>query len=109
MLASSKRISRRDFKKILENKGIFVVYNKLGTLKYLPSQSIMFAVVTSSKHERSAVVRNKVRRRIYSLVQELKPSIQGVFYVAKSSYQLSFQETKDLIIDVFTKAQKRTQ
>lgn len=109
MLPSQNRISRRDFKEILENKGVFVVYNRLGTLKYLSKTPYKLSVVTSSKHEKSAVARNKVRRRIYTLFREAQKPIQGVFYVAKSSYRLPLSDVKRLLYELLTKTQTTAQ
>lgn len=106
MLPSYARLSRSEFENILKNKDILVVYNKLGTLKYLKSSSKKVAVVTSSKHSKSAVVRNKARRRIYTLFGQVQNPIQGVVYVAKSSYTLSFDETKQLFLDLIAKTAK---
>lgn len=108
MLPSIERVPRSEFQNILENKDILVIYNKLGTLKYVPIAPKILSVVTSSKHEKKAVLRNKLRRRIYSLAQTLPIPIQGIFYVAKSSYSLSFPEIKTLFNELLTKAQKTT-
>lgn len=109
MLPSNQRFKRQEFTDFLLNKGIFVVFNRLGTLKYLPSPaSRRFAVVTSSKHEKKAVSRNKLRRRVYSLVKALPVPIEGVLYVSKQSYTLTYDEVKNLFNDLYTKAQKTT-
>jgi ribonuclease P protein component len=110
MLPSNKRFSRSEFSQFLTNKGIFVVFNRLGTLKYtIPSKITRFAVVTSSKNEKKAVSRNKLRRRVYSLVNSLSVPLQGVLYVSKQSYTLTYDEVKSLFNDLYTKAQKTTQ
>ena len=108
MLPSKQRLSRVEFQKILTNKGIFVIFNKLGTLKYIPSSKPACSVVTSSKGEKRAVVRNKLRRRIYSIFGAQNPAIQGILYVSKQSYGMDYQEIRTLFNDLLTKAQKNT-
>lgn len=109
MLPSQQRFSRSEFSNFLTNKGILVVYNKLGTFKYLPTpQTTQFAVVTSSKHEKKAVLRNKLRRRVYALVGGSKTSLQGILYTSKQAYTLTYPEVTTLFNELRTKAQKHT-
>lgn len=105
-MPSSQRFSRQDFKKFLENKGIFVVFNRLGTFKYLPATKMQISVVTSSKAQKSAVRRNKVRRRIYETLRAQKPQIQGIVYVSKQSYDLTYTELKTLLEDLVARTSK---
>lgn len=104
MLPSKERLPRREFKEILENKGLIVIFNKLGTLKYLPSLKTKLSIITSGKHEKSAVKRNKLRRRLYTLFRGMK--VQGLLYTAKNAYTLSFDELKRLTNDLSTKSTK---
>ncbi len=106
MLPSPERFSRQKFTEFLGNKGIFVVFNRLGTLKFLPSAGTTFSVVTSSKAEKKAVIRNRLRRRIYAVVQSQKPRIQGIVYVSKQSYSFSYDDIKTLTTDLLAKAHK---
>jgi ribonuclease P protein component len=109
MLPSKERFSRLEFSNFLENKGILVVYNRLGTLKYLPiSPTTRFSVITSSKHEKKAVARNKFRRRVYSLVHKAQLPLHGVLYTAKQSYSLTYPEITHLFNELLTKSQKNT-
>lgn len=106
MLPSKARFSRSQFSDFLAHKGISVVFNRLGTLKYLPSPSTQLSVVTSSKAAKKAVDRNKLRRRIYTAVSSSKPLIQGIVYAAKQSYGFSHDEVKSLTLDLLAKASK---
>ncbi len=106
MTAAAKRLSRREFTNILENKDILVVYNKLGTLKYLPSAQKAISIVTSSKHEKKAVVRNKLRRRVYTLFHTSPINICGVLYTSKLSFTLSYTEVQSLFYELLKKTQK---
>lgn len=104
MLPSKERLSRREFKEILENKGLFVIFNNIGTLKYIPSNTTKLSIITSTKHQKSAVKRNTLRRRLYTLFRGMK--IQGVLYTAKNAYTLNFEELKRYVYDLSTKIAK---
>ena len=108
MLPSRARLSRRQFTEFLENKGFLTVFNQLGTFKYTQHTGTSFSVVTSSKHEKKAVLRNKLRRRIYATISITKPQVQGILYVSKQSYTFSYPQIKNLVHDLLAKAQKNT-
>lgn len=106
MLPSNERLTRREITEILSNKGIFVVYNQLGTLKYNISTKPGLSVVTSGKHEKTAVKRNKIRRRIYTLFRSHKENIRGVMYISKNSYTLQYSEIQKLFHGLLAKISK---
>lgn len=107
MLPKTERLSRAQFSEILENKGFLTIYNRLGTLKYIPSGTKQaLSVVTSSKYEKKAVIRNKLRRRLYSLFGKEKSEIMGIFYTAKGSYTLSYLEIQTLFNELLKKTAK---
>ncbi len=101
MLPSKKRLTREQFNIVTKSPAIKTVYNRLGTFKYLPIKGGI-SVVTSGKNEKSAVVRNRLRRRIFSLITKHTP-FSGVLYVSKQSYRYSFEEIKSLYNDLFKK------
>jgi ribonuclease P protein component len=105
MLPSQKRLSRLEFDQFLK-KDHQVVFNRLGTLKYQGEKGLKVSIVTSSKHEKSAVLRNKLRRRLYSLFRLHSPSLYGVFYVSKHAYTMEYNEIKDLYNDLLKKTTK---
>ncbi len=96
MLPSKQRLSRQQVTDLLKNPEIKVVFNRIGTLKYVKNlENKRFTVVTSSKNQKKAVLRNKVRRQLYSLVpQGENPSFIGIFYVSKGIYNMSFIDIK---------------
>lgn len=68
-----------------------------------------FAVVVSKKVLKSAVGRNRIRRRIYEIIRHELPKIDGVFDVAvmvfhKSIKEMPHQELKDLVVEIFKEA-----
>jgi ribonuclease P protein component len=110
MLPSKKRLSRPDFDNFLVSKDIKVVFNNLGTLKYKKSIQNQASVVISSKYEKRAVYRNKLRRRLYSLFGVIfknpnKPK-QYVLYISKQAPILDFEILKDKFYELIKKTTK---
>ncbi len=106
MLSQKERFSRSQFSNILKNKDILVIYNQLGTLKYVKSGEKALSVVTSSKHQKKAVIRNKLRRRVYALFGDANPQIKGILYTSKSIYSLEYIEIQRLFNELLKKTQK---
>lgn len=75
MLSKSRRLSRPDFlttQKLghrIRTRQFSLVYYERKTNNEQPAR---FAVVTSSKFHKHAVVRNRFRRRIYDLVSRIE-------------------------------------
>jgi RNase P protein component len=101
MLPSHLRLRRNIFNDF-QKKDPKMVFNRLGTFKYVPFGQ-GFSVVTSSKQEKKAVLRNKLRRRVYSLFQSSKPDLTGVLFVSKHAYSMDFDEIKKLFNDLLSK------
>ena len=106
MLKKNKRFTKKEFEEFLLEKELFTVYNHLGTLKYKKGESEKFAVVTSGKHEKRAVIRNKVRRRIYDLLKKYFKNKRDIFYTSKQSFTFDYDKTETLIKELFTKSSK---
>ena len=61
----------------------------LFAIKYAPNpkrKDYRAAVVVSRKVNKSAVKRNRMRRRLYALLQEIEPSIKGPFDIVISVF-----------------------
>ena len=84
MLPKSTRIPRKLFKPILESRKYF--NSEHFSLRTASSEHVRVAVSVSKKVSKSAVIRNKIRRRVYSefrnIISTLKPSLYLV--VAKT-------------------------
>lgn len=112
MLPATARLSRAQCSELLENPKLLVVFNRLGTLKYLSGvENKGFSIITGSKAQKKAVLRNKFRRQIYSLFakyykDDSKKPIIGMVYVSKSAYELSFSELTLIFNDLLAKTQK---
>jgi ribonuclease P protein component len=110
MLPSSQRLSRQHVTTLLATSGLKVVFNRIGTLKFIPSTTSAFSVVTGSKNQKKAVARNKVRRQLYTLFRtyENPRSITGMLYVSKQIYEMSYQEIKYSFHELLSKAEKNS-
>jgi ribonuclease P protein component len=112
MLPATVRLSRAQCSELLENPKLLVVFNRLGTLKYVSNlKNKAFSVITGSKAQKKAVLRNKLRRQIYSLFEkyyknEPKKPIIGMLYVSKGVYELPFSELSLIFNDLLEKTQK---
>jgi ribonuclease P protein component len=103
MLPRKDRFSRAEFADFSAQPGLKTTYNKLGTLKYTLSGH-KFAVVTSGKHEKRAVARNKLRRRVYSLFQDQKTPFSGILFASKQSYSFENKDIKTLYTTLLSHA-----
>lgn len=111
MLPKKNRMNRVQFEQF-GAKAPHSVFNRVGTLKFLPENNL-FSVVTSSKHCKKAVFRNKSRRRAYavihSIMQQAAIPLSGVLYLSKHAYTIQFVDFKLLIEDLFKRAHDASQ
>ncbi len=110
MLPSQKRLSRSEFTQFLASKDIKTVFNHLGTLKYQKSLISQASIVISSKHEKRAVYRNKLRRRLYSVFDAyFKDNVdqnQYILYISKQAPTFEYSQLKTLLYELLKKAAK---
>lgn len=95
MLPSVQRLSRATITTLL-TEPLKVAYNPIGTLKYTKSKNLYFSVVISRKHLKTAVLRNKLRRRIYSILSRentQKPLfLKGILYTSAQAGTFSYAD-----------------
>ncbi len=108
MLPSSQRLSRKQINDFLKNKDIKVVFNKIGTFKYYGTPTSALTVITGSKQQKKAVLRNKLRRQLYTLFgkQTLKVPISAMLYVSKQAYDMSYADLKQYLYELLQKITK---
>lgn len=106
MLPRTARLNRLEFTTLNTSPALRVVFNRLGTLKYIPSPTSKLSVVVSSKHEKKAVTRNTLRRRLYALFGRQHPSIEAILYTSKQAYTFEYSEITTLFYDLCAKTQK---
>ncbi len=110
MLPSHKRLSRAEFEIFSASKDLKTVFNQLGTLKYKNNNRNQASIVISSKHEKRAVYRNKLRRRLYGVFdiyfktnQDYK---QYILYVSKQAPSFNYQDVKTSLYALLKKTSK---
>jgi ribonuclease P protein component len=110
MLPSKQRLSRLEFNNLLSQKDLGVVFNNIGTLKFKKAPKNQFSVVISSKNEKSAVLRNKLRRRIYEIftkqIRALSGSYALILYSSKKATTMEYKEIENLLNELIKKATK---
>lgn len=79
MLPKNKRVPRKLFKPLLESNKYFNSTNF--SLRSAPSKETRVAVSVSKKISKHAVIRNRVRRRVYSSIRELLPNLSNNFFL----------------------------
>jgi ribonuclease P protein component len=111
MLPSTQRLSRSEVTSLLLQPQLKVVFNRIGTFKYCKNPGKMaFTVVTGSKNQKKAVLRNKIRRQLYSLfrsyINENKgfSETQGILYVSKQIYELSYGDLRRYVYEILQKS-----
>ena len=111
MLASKYRFHRRNQVNRVYKQGKSVRGGAIA-LKYRlvqDSGDIRVAVVVSKKVHKSAVKRNRIRRRVFEVIRtnfdELKPGFEGVFTVFdETAATMKHKELKKLILSLLSKA-----
>ena len=96
MLPKSRRIPREIFKSLSRSRNSFHSQNFL--LRVAPSLEARIAVSVPKKVSKKAVIRNKLRRRIYLAIRELFSTIKPGLYsvIAKpGAEKIKNQDLKD--------------
>ncbi|MDO4902561.1 MAG: ribonuclease P protein component [bacterium] len=111
MLAYKNRFHGHGSLRYVYAKGDAVRTQKI-VVKFTPNsrrKDSRFAVVVSKKVLKSAVGRNRIRRRVYEIIRHELPEIEGVFDVAvmvfhKSVREMPHEELRDSIKEIFSEA-----
>ncbi len=106
MLPSKKRISKDSFKSILV--GGTVIHSPNFTLRTVSSSVEGYAVLVSKKVAPQAVLRNKIRRRVYSIIHKASPFIKktakNIISAKAGVKNLSFSATQEEVFQLLKKA-----
>ena len=108
MLPKSKRQGTKAFEEIIKKgqsfHGSFLILRRLMT-----KQTSHFSVSVPKKVAKSAVLRNKIRRRVYSVIKHLEDRIRpdyGVIVIMKTgSEKLKFSVLSSEIEKIFVKSE----
>ena len=104
MLPKSRRIPRESFKPLLLSRKY--LNSEHFSLRVAPSTKPRVAVSVSKKVSKKAVVRNRVRRRVYSVTATIFPQLSNNLFllIAKPrSEKVKGQELKDELAKLFKK------
>lgn len=110
MLPKQKRIQKKNFPS-LSGKGRSFFADQI-TLRIIPQQEKTFSkasIVVSKKVLKTAVGRNRIRRRVYATLEEFLPNIQSgfflIFYPKAPIEKISSKELRNQIFTTLTSAQ----
>jgi len=104
MLPKSRRIERRLFKPLLGSKRYYNSEHFL--LRSAFSDTVRITVSVPKKISKKATVRNKIRRRVYAIVEDLIPLLPNrLFHLsAKSGIEMAKgQNLKDELAELLKK------
>jgi ribonuclease P protein component len=112
MLPKKRRISRKEFGHLFLNGKRFnssaFLMNLVTKDKAFSSNDTRFSFSVSKKVSNSAVLRNKLRRRGYSVVEKNIEKIKTGFLISfsfkKGAEKYSFDQTEKEIVDLLSKA-----
>jgi ribonuclease P protein component len=105
MLPKEKRLNKALFKKVID-KGKSL-HSKIFIVRFIKDKSLLrFAVSVSKKVSKSAVIRNKIRRRVYSSINSFKtisPTETGniIFIVKPEIIKLNLEDIKLYTKEIF--------
>ena len=94
MLPKSSRIPRALFKPLLESRQYF--NSEHFSLRVASSDTVRIAISVSKKISKSAVVRNKIRRRAYSVFRNTISTLKPGLYLVVAKQNAQKMKGKDL-------------
>lgn len=111
MLSYKKRFHGHGSMRYLYSNGSSIRSQKI-VLRYIVNsrrKQSRFAVVVSKKVMKTAVGRNRIRRRIYEIIRQEFNRIDGVYDVAiivfhKSVKDMPYDELRNQVVDMFKEA-----
>lgn len=103
MLKRSTRLSKDLFSEVMQSgrslhsENVWLKYRKTG------DSTGRFSVSTPKKVSKKAVIRNRARRRVYSVIVPVK-GIQGIIFAKNDLEQVSFKTLTDEVASLLAKA-----
>ncbi len=102
MLTRALRVRKEDFESIIK-KGAYI-QSPFFTVRFLLKEGKSnFAVVVSKTVSKSAVSRNKIKRRIWGVISKnqnfFRDGYNIIFFAKKASEKVSYKELEDLILN----------
>ena len=114
MLASKNRFHRRNHLNYVHRKGRMLRSPSI-SIRFLDNQKhedYRVAVMVSKKVAKSAVKRNRIRRRVYSVVEKLQPPLKAsvdliVMVYDEKVAEMDYPELEDTLTKMIDKANLR--
>ena len=107
MLKRSHKISRREFLSVSPARPFHTDYF---SIRAVPAENPRFSVVVSKKVARTAVSRNRLRRRVYAVLAEALPRmrapLRASIYAKKGAETLSYPDIKKEILFLLSRTGK---
>ena len=102
MLPKKKRVTKDLFQTIIKSGR--VINSPFFIFRYIKQNSQNYAFVAPKKVAKTAVERNKLRRKGYNALSLLvKIPTAGIFFYKKEAKSATFKETKDDISNILNK------
>ncbi len=106
MLAKKYRFKNFDFEKFRNSKKI---QNSLFLIRKIDSENEekKFAVTTNNKEFKKAVLRNKIRRKIFEIIRLNLEKIHPGYYLInvrnKEALKMNFKEIEKILLQLFSR------
>lgn len=105
MLKRSHKISRREFLSVSPARPFHTDHL---SIRAVPAESTQFSVVASKKVARTAVSRNRLKRRVYAALENAYPRLnnshRAVFYAKKGAEELPYSAIQEEVLFLLKKA-----
>ncbi|MDP1625369.1 MAG: ribonuclease P protein component [bacterium] len=105
MLRKADRLASRDINRPSQGKSVF---GTLISMRFLPSEHTKVSVVVSKKVAPTAVGRNRIRRRVYAAVREVRNSLKKPAFIMimpkKECLSCDIRSINDELKTLFNKA-----
>jgi|SRR3989344_6203080 len=105
MLSKRERLSARDISSLSIGKSVFGAHI---SLRYVFTSTKKFSVSVSKKVAKRAVDRNRIRRRVYSVLRDVKGDVKKSVFVMimpkKECQTIKLEEIKSELMTLFKKA-----
>lgn len=107
MIPKTNRINREDFEKVMKKGGF--LNSSFFTLRFLknPINSTHFSIVVAKKVAKTAVLRNKIRRRAYSILRKSEKTLKNkgflILFAKKGVEKATFKAVEADILKLLEK------
>ncbi len=105
MLSKAERLTVHDIQALSQGKSVFTT---LISMRYIPTVTTKVSVTVSKKVAKTAVSRNRIRRRLYTATAPLLPLIKKPSYILlmpkAECATIPFETLKNEVKNIYIKA-----